>query len=73
MSPDDSGSVTHWLGASAAASSTPPSRSGSATSPASSGWPRPRLRTNRRPGAAEDEEDAARVAFDSFCRAATRN
>ena len=31
-----------------------------------------RLRARRRPGAAEDEEDAALSAFDSFCRAAAQ-
>jgi DNA-directed RNA polymerase specialized sigma24 family protein len=31
-----------------------------------------RLRTARRPGAAEDEEDAALSAFDSFCRGLAR-
>jgi RNA polymerase sigma factor (sigma-70 family) len=72
MSPDDSGSVTHWLGA----------LRGGELDAAQPLWERyfarlvrlaqARLRTNRRPGAAEDEEDAALSAFDSFCRAATQ-
>ena len=60
MSPDDSSCVTHWL------QDLPRRRArrrsatmGGAPSPVSSGWPRPDSRTNRRPGAAEDEEDAA--------------
>ena len=71
MSSDDSGSVTHWLGA----------LRGGELDAAQPLWERyfarlvrlaqARLRTNRRPGAAEDEEDAALSAFDSFCRAAT--
>jgi RNA polymerase sigma factor (sigma-70 family) len=72
MSSDDSGSVTHWLGA----------LRGGELDAAQPLWERyfarlvrlaqARLRTNRRPGAAEDEEDAALSAFDSFCRAATQ-
>jgi DNA-directed RNA polymerase specialized sigma24 family protein len=69
--PPDSGSVTHWLGA---------LRGGDldASQPLWEryfarlvGLARARLRTSRSPGAAEDEEDAALSAFDSFCRAAT--
>ena len=72
MSPDDSGSVTHWIGA----------LRGGELDAAQPLWERyfarlvrlaqARLRTNRRPRAAEDEEDAALSAFDSFCRAATQ-
>ena len=72
MSPDDSGSVTHWIGA----------LRGGELDAAQPLWERyfarlvslaqGRLRTWRRPGAAEDEEDAALSAFDSFCRAATQ-
>ena len=72
MSPDDSGSVTHWIGA----------LRGGELDAAQPLWERyfarlvrlaqGRLRTWRRPGAAEDEEDAVLSAFDSFCRAATQ-
>ena len=72
MSSDDSGSVTHWIGA----------LRGGELGAAQPLWERyfarlvrlaqGRLRTWRRPGAAEDEEDAALSAFDSFCRAATQ-
>ena len=71
MSSDDSGSVTHWLGA----------LRGGDLDAAQPLWERyfarlvrlaqARLRTRRGPGAVEDEEDAALSAFDSFCRAAT--
>jgi RNA polymerase sigma factor (sigma-70 family) len=71
MPPDDSGSVTQWLGA----------LRGGDLEAAQPLWDRyfarlvrlaqARLRTRRGPGAAEDEEDAALSAFDSFCRAAT--
>src|SRR6516164_8124547 len=71
MSPDDSGSVTLWIGA----------LRGGDLDAAQPLWERyfarlvrlaqARLRTRRGPGAAEDEEDAALSAFDSFCRAAT--
>jgi hypothetical protein len=67
MLSDDSGSVTHWLGA----------LRGGELDAAQPLWERyfarlvrlaqARLRTNRRPRAAEDEEDAALSAFDSFC------
>jgi RNA polymerase sigma factor (sigma-70 family) len=72
MSPDDSGSVTLWLGA----------LRGGDLDAAQPLWERyfvhlvrlakDRLRTQGRPGAVEDEEDAALSAFDSFCRAATQ-
>src|SRR5215469_18344099 len=72
MPPDDSGSVTQWLGA----------LQGGDLGAAQPLWERyfarlvrlaqARLRTRRRPGAAEDEEDAALSAFDSFCRAASQ-
>jgi DNA-directed RNA polymerase specialized sigma24 family protein len=72
MPPDDSGSVTQWLGA----------LQGGDLGAAQPLWERyfarlvrltqARLRTRSRPGAAEDEEDAALSAFDSFCRAATQ-
>ena len=71
MSSDDSGSVTHWIGA----------LRGGDLDAAQPLWERyfarlvrlaqARLRTRRGPGAVEDEEDAALSAFDSFCRAAT--
>src|SRR5262245_44934727 len=71
MSSDDSGSVTHWLGA----------LRGGDLDAARALWERysarlvrlaqASLSTRRRSGAAEDEEDAAPSAFDSFCRAAT--
>jgi RNA polymerase sigma factor (sigma-70 family) len=71
MSSDDSGSVTHWIGA----------LRGGDLDAAQPLWERyfarlvrlaqARLRTRRGPGVAEDEEDAALSAFDSFCRAAT--
>ena len=73
MSPDDSGSVTHWLGALRGgeldAAQAPlgallwppgPAGPGAAPHPA-------------RARAAEDEADAAPSAFDSFCRAATEH
>jgi RNA polymerase sigma factor (sigma-70 family) len=73
MSTDDSGSVTHWLGA---------LQSGDLDA-AQPLWERyfarlvrlaqARLRTWRGAGGAEDEEDAALSAFDSFCRAATED
>ena len=72
MSPDDSGSVTHWLGA----------LQGGELDAAQPLWERyfarlvrlaqARLRTKPWPKAVEDEEDAALSAFDSFCRAATQ-
>jgi hypothetical protein len=71
MSSDDSGSVTHWLGA----------LQGGDLDAAQPLWERyfarlvrlakARLRARKGPGAAEDEEEAALSAFDSFCRAAT--
>ncbi len=71
MSSDDSGSVTHWIGA----------LRGGDLDAAQPLWERyfvrlvrlaqAKLHTGRGPGAAEDEEDAALSAFDSFCRAAT--
>jgi RNA polymerase sigma factor (sigma-70 family) len=71
MSADDSGSVTHWLG-------TLQSGNLDAAQPL---WERyfarlvrlahARLRTRKGLRAAEDEEDAALSAFDSFCRAAS--
>jgi RNA polymerase sigma factor (sigma-70 family) len=71
MPSGDSGSVTHWFGA---------LRAGDRDA-AQLLWERyfsrlvrlaqARLRAQRRPGTAEDEEDAALSAFDSFCRAAT--
>ena len=72
MPSDDSGSVTNWLGA---------LRRGNLDA-AQPLWERyfarlvrlakDGLRTRRRPGSVEDEEDAAPTAFDSFCRAATQ-
>jgi hypothetical protein len=54
MPSDDSGSVTHWLGAIRGGdlASTPPSRCGSATSPASSAWLRPGSAPSDGPGCA---------------------
>ena len=72
MPSDDHGSVTRWIGA---------LRGGDlgAARPLCERYfarlvrlARARIRTRRRPGAAEDEEDAALSAFDSFCRAATQ-
>jgi hypothetical protein len=67
MSADDFGSVTHWLGA----------LRGGDLDAAQPLWERyfarlvrlakDRLRSQRRPGAVEDEQDAALSAFDSFC------
>src|SRR5262249_51863205 len=69
---DDSGSVTQWLGA----------LQGGDLRAVQPLWERSfarlvrlaqaRLRTRRGPGVAEDEEDAALSAFDSFCRASTQ-
>jgi RNA polymerase sigma factor (sigma-70 family) len=71
MSPDDSGSVTHWLGA----------LRGGDLDAAQPLWERyfarlvrlaqARLRTKPWPKAVEDEEDAVLSAFESFCRATT--
>jgi RNA polymerase sigma factor (sigma-70 family) len=71
MSSDDSGSITHWIGA----------LKGGDLDAAQPLWERyfarlvrlaqARLRARRGPGAAEDEEDAALSAFGCFCRAAT--
>ena len=71
-SADDSGSVTHWLGA----------LRGGDHDAAQPLWERyfarlvrlaqARLRSQRRPGAVEDELDAALSAFDSICRAPPR-
>src|SRR5271165_3149368 len=72
MSADEFGSVTHWLGALAAAILTPPSRSGSVILPGWSSWPKRGSARGEGPGAVEDGEDAALSAFDSFCRAVTR-
>jgi RNA polymerase sigma factor (sigma-70 family) len=70
MPSDDSGSVTHWIGA----------LKGGDLDAAQPLWERyfarlvrlaqTRLRARLAPGASEDEEDAALSAFDSFCRAA---
>jgi DNA-directed RNA polymerase specialized sigma24 family protein len=70
MTPQDDGSVTKWIG---------DFKSGG-DSAAQHLWERyfdrlvhlarTRLRTARRAGAVEDEEDAALSAFDSFCRGA---
>jgi RNA polymerase sigma factor (sigma-70 family) len=72
MPSDDSGSVTQWLGA----------LQGGDLGAAQPLWERyfarlvrlaqARLRSRPWPKAAEDEEDAALSAFDSFCRAATQ-
>jgi RNA polymerase sigma factor (sigma-70 family) len=72
MPSDDSGSVTHWLGA----------LKGGDRDAAQPLWERyfarlvrlaqARLRSRPWPKAVEDEEDAALSAFDSFCRAATQ-
>jgi DNA-directed RNA polymerase specialized sigma24 family protein len=70
MAPQDVGSVTGWIG----------DLKGGGDSAAQHLWERyyerlvrlahARLRTARRAGAVEDEEDAALSAFDSFCRGA---
>jgi DNA-directed RNA polymerase specialized sigma24 family protein len=72
MSSRDEGSVTCWIGDLKAGGDTA----------AQHLWQRyfdrlvhlaqARLRAARRPGAAEDEEDAALSAFDSFCRGVAR-
>jgi RNA polymerase sigma factor (sigma-70 family) len=72
MSPDDSGSITHWLGA----------LQGGDLDAVQPLWERyfahlvrlarAWLRSRRAPGVADDQEDAALSAFDSFCRAATQ-
>jgi DNA-directed RNA polymerase specialized sigma24 family protein len=72
MPGDDSGSVTHWIGA----------LRGGDLEAAQPLWERyfarlvrlaqARLRAKPGPRAPEDEEDAALSAFDSFCRAATQ-
>jgi RNA polymerase sigma factor (sigma-70 family) len=72
MPSDDSGSVTHWLGA----------LRGGDLNAAQPLWQRyfarlvrlaqARLRTKPGPRVVEDEEDAVLSAFDSFCRAATQ-
>ncbi len=59
MPSDDSGSFTNWLGPlSGAASSTPLSHYGSRYFARLVRLAQARPRTNRRPGAAEDEEDS---------------
>jgi DNA-directed RNA polymerase specialized sigma24 family protein len=72
MRADDDGSVTRWIG----------DLKGGGDDAAQRLWERyfdrlvnlarAKLRAGRRPGAAEDEEDAALSAFDSFCRGAAR-
>jgi RNA polymerase sigma factor (sigma-70 family) len=70
MAAEDDGSVTRWIG----------DLKGGGESAAQHLWERyfhrlvhlarARLRSGRRTGAVEDEEDAALSAFDSFCRGA---
>jgi DNA-directed RNA polymerase specialized sigma24 family protein len=70
MAPQDDGSITHWIG----------DLKAGGDSAAQHLWERyfhrlvklarARLRSARRAGAVENEEDAALSAFDSFCRGA---
>jgi DNA-directed RNA polymerase specialized sigma24 family protein len=72
MQPDEPGSVTQWIG----------DLKAGGDAAAQQLWERyfdrlvrlaqSKLRAGRRPGDAEDEEDAALSAFDSFCRGASR-
>jgi DNA-directed RNA polymerase specialized sigma24 family protein len=72
MQPDEAGSVTRWIGDLKAGGDAAAQRL----------WERyfdrlvrlayAKLRARRRPGDAEDEEDAALSAFDSFCRGAAQ-
>ena len=70
MSSHDPGSVTHWLGALRGGDPAAAQPLWERYFARLVGLARARLRTRRSPGAAEDEEDAALSAFDSFCRAA---
>src|SRR5262249_20308240 len=72
MPPDDLGSVTHWLGALRGGDLDAAQPLWERYFARLVGLARARLRNRRTPGAAEDEEDAALSAFDSFCRAAAQ-
>jgi DNA-directed RNA polymerase specialized sigma24 family protein len=72
MGSDDSGSVTLWIGALRGGDLAAAQPLWDRYFARLVGLARARLRSRRSPGAAEDEEDAALSAFDSFCRAATR-
>ena len=71
MPSDDYGSVTRWLDALRGGDLDAAQPLWERYFARLVGLARARLRTRRSPGAAEDEEDAALSAFDSFCRAAT--
>ena len=69
---DDSGSVTHWLGALRGGDRAAAQPLWERYFARLVGLARARLRTGPGPRGVEDEEDAALSAFDSFCRAATQ-
>jgi hypothetical protein len=72
MSTEDEGSVTRWIGDLKAGGDTAAQHLWERYFNRLVHLARLRLRSARRPSAAEDEEDAALSAFDSFCRGAIR-
>jgi DNA-directed RNA polymerase specialized sigma24 family protein len=71
MASHDDGSITQWLGDLRAGGDSAAQRLWERYFDRLVHLARARLRSARRAGAVEDEEDAALSAFDSFCRGAT--
>src|SRR5271165_3314948 len=71
MAAQDGGSVTRWIGDLKAGGDSSAQRLWERYFQRLVNLAHARLRSARRPGAIEDEEDAALSAFDSFCRGAT--
>jgi DNA-directed RNA polymerase specialized sigma24 family protein len=72
MSPQDDGSVTQWIGDLKAGGDSAAQHLWERYFDRLVHLARGRLRSARRAGTIEDEEDAALSAFDSFCRGATQ-
>jgi DNA-directed RNA polymerase specialized sigma24 family protein len=70
MTPQDEGSVTHWIGDLKSGGDSAVQHLWERYFDRLVHLARARLRSARRAGAIEDEEDAALSAFDSFCRGA---
>ncbi len=70
MAPQDDGSVTKWIGDLKAGGDSAAQHLWERYFDGLVQLARVRLRSSRRAGAIEDEEDAALSAFDSFCRGA---
>jgi hypothetical protein len=71
MAHEDGGSITHWIGDLKAGGDSRTQHLWERHFPHLVHLALARLRSARRAGAIEDEEDAALSAFDSFCRGAT--